>query len=168
MRFIGRRPKDCVFVLNTFTLTVHSEEKRMKTRIAVVALGVFVAPLLAQSPMREGNWEVKMQMEMPGAPVKMPEQTVMRCVTADDLKSPGSTLPNPSGRGNDSSCKVTDQKVEGNTVTWKMACSGQGAMTGDGKMVFNGDSYTSTMNMTMPQGSMTMKYTGKRVGDCKK
>ena len=136
-------------------------------RIAVVALGALVAPLLAQSPMREGNWEVKMQMEMTGMPMKMPEQTTMRCVTAEDLKNPGGTLPVPAGRGNDSSCKVSDQKVDGNTVTWKMACSGQN-MTGDGKMVFSGDTYTSTMNMTMPQGGMTIKYTGKRVGDCKK
>jgi hypothetical protein len=68
----------------------------------------------------------------------------------------------------DKSCKASDYKVEGNKVTWKMTCSGRDKMTGDGEMVFSGDSYTGKMNMTMAQGSMSMKYTGKRIGDCTK
>ena len=47
-----------------------------------------------------------------------------------------------------------------------LACTGAQAMTGDGEMVFDGDSYTGRMNMTMSQGAMVMKYSGKRVGDC--
>jgi hypothetical protein len=35
-------------------------------------------------------------------------------------------------------------------------------------MLFSGDTYTGKVNMTTGQGAMTMKYSGKRVGDCTK
>jgi hypothetical protein len=118
--------------------------------------------------MREGRWEVVAQMEMPGMPMKMPEMKTARCVTKEELKDPSSTLPSAGPNANDKSCKVTDQKIDNNRITWKMACTGAQSMTGDGQMVFEGDSYTGRMNMATAQGAMTMKYSGKRVGDCTK
>ena len=35
----------------------------------------------------------------------------------------------------DQTCKISDYKVEGNKVTWKMACAAQG-MSGEGEMLF--------------------------------
>jgi hypothetical protein len=137
-----------------------------------VRLGVAVALLLSvtalaaqapQSPMREGQWEITTQMQMPNLPVQMPEMKVTQCVTAEDLKDPVSALP--EGPGQDS-CKLTDYKVSGNTVTWKMACSAPQSMTGSAELTFTGDSYTGTMLMSSPQGEMTMKLAGRRVGDC--
>jgi hypothetical protein len=61
---------------------------------------------------------------------------------------------------------VSDYKVTDNKVTWKMACTGREAMTGEGEMTFAGDSYTGLMKMMMPQGSMAMTMSGKRLGDC--
>lgn len=136
-------------------------------RIAMTLCALAIAPMFAQSPMREGSWEIKTQMEMPGMPMKMPEMTMTQCITPEQGKSPSSALPSPSGKPNDSSCKVTDQKIDGNTVTWKMSCSAPQSMTGEGRLVFSGDSYSGNMTMTTQQGTMTMKYTGKRVGDCK-
>jgi Protein of unknown function (DUF3617) len=138
--------------------------RHVRVIVAMAALTLAVT-LVAQSPMREGQWEIVGQMEMPGMPMKMPEMKTTRCITGEELKNPASTLatnPNP----NDKSCKATDQKFDGNKVTWKMACTGAQAMTGDGEMVFQGDSYTGRMNMTTAQGAMTMKYSGKRLGDC--
>ena len=56
--------------------------------------------------------------------------------------------------------------MSGNTVTWRMACSTPQPMTSNGEMTFIDDSYAGTMKMNMPQGDMSMKLTGKRVGDC--
>ena len=131
-------------------------------RIAALAVGAFaIASLVAQSPMREGRWETTTQMEMAGLPMKMPPMTNTRCVTKDQAGDPNS-LGNPPG----GSCKTTDVKVEGSKVTWKMSCTGQQAMTGDGEVIYKGDSYTGTINAKMDQGAMTMKLSGKRVGDC--
>jgi len=42
-------------------------------------------------------------------------------------------------------------------------------MTGTGEFVYNTDTYTGVMKMQVAdQGTMTMKYTGKRLGDCTK
>ncbi len=142
--------------------------RRMMT-LALCAL--VAAPLLSQSQMRPGRWEVTTQMEMPGMPMKIPPSTSTSCVTPEQANNPGSTLGDPGGRGRgNSSCKATDQKIDGNKVTWKMSCADK--TTGEGEMVFKGDSYAGKITMTMAQGPMpgpmTMQLTGKRVGDCEK
>ena len=70
----------------------------------------------------------------------------------------------PSGRGQNS-CKVTDHKVDGNKVTWAMNCPNEG-MTGTGEFVYAENSFTGTMKMSARGQDMSMKYTGKRLGDC--
>jgi hypothetical protein len=123
-----------------------------------------MATLFAQNPMRPGRWEVTMQMSMPNMPVQMPQTKTSSCITAEQLqKDPTSGLNTGPGSNQ---CKVTDQKFSGSKVSWKMACAGQAAMTGEGEMTFMDDTYTGTMKMTTPQGAMTMQMNGKRVGDC--
>ena len=42
-------------------------------------------------------------------------------------------------------------------------------MTGTGEFVYAGDTYTGTINMEGGgRGAITMKYSGKRLGDCTK
>jgi hypothetical protein len=41
-------------------------------------------------------------------------------------------------------------------------------MTGSGEMKFEGDTYVGLMKMTTSRGEMTMKYSGKRLGECEK
>jgi hypothetical protein len=113
---------------------------------------------------KEGNWQVTMTMEMVGMPMKMPAQTVNQCVTKKDL------VPDMSQR--DQECIVKEQKIVGDTVSWKMQCNGkQGTMTGEGRIKYASDSYDGDMQMTMTQGggpAMTMKYAmqGKWTGPC--
>ena len=142
----------------------------MKITFAVgMAILVGAAGAIAQSPVRPGRWEVTMQMQMAGSPVQMPEMKSTRCVTPEDAKDPARSLPSgPEGRGGQKSdCKVSDYKMSGNTATWKMVCTSPQAMTSTNEMTFNDDSYTGTMKMDSPQGPMTMKLAGKRIGDCK-
>lgn len=131
--------------------------------LCFVALGT----LAAQSPMRPGRWEVTMQMQMPNMPVQMPEVKTSSCITPEQLKKdPASGLPSGTQNTASNQCKATDYKYTENTVTWKVTCVGQQAMTADGEMTFMGDSYTGSMKMTTPQGAMAMKLAGKRLGDC--
>lgn len=137
------------------------------TSVVVVALLIDATALAAQSPMRPGRWDITMQMQMPNVPVQMPETKTTQCVTPEQVKDPANTLPRgPQGRGANQDCKVSDYKVSGNTVTWRMACSTPQPMTSTGEMTFTDDTYTGTMKMNTPQGDMSMKLTGKRVGDC--
>jgi len=134
--------------------------------ISMLVLGlVAVVTITAQQGlMRPGRWQNTVQMQMPGMPMQMPPQTTTRCVTAEQLaRDPNSWIPSgPDG----SACKISDQKVVGNKVTWKVACTGQMAMTGDGELTFMEDSYEGTLMASTAMGGMTMKLSGKRLMDC--
>lgn len=139
--------------------------KPLRITLLLVSI-VAVSPALAQSPIREGRWEVTTQMQMANMPMQLPPMKTTRCVTAEEVKDPASAVPR--GAPGDNSCKVSDQKVEGNKISWKMACTGQQKMTGSGEIVVNGDTYDGVAKMTMDMGEMTMKYSAKRLGDCTK
>ena len=138
------------------------------SRLTLSAVALFTlatATVLAQNPMRAGRWEVTMQMQMANMPMQMPEMKTTQCITEAQLKDPASAVPSAAARNN-ASCKVSDYKVDGNVVSWKVACTGPEAMTGTGEMTFSGDTYVGTMKMMMTQGEMSMKTSGKRLGDC--
>ena len=69
-------------------------------------------------------------------------------------------------------CKVSDYKTVGNKVTWSMSCTGAAAASGTGEFVYTDDAYTGQMVMNVERGgqpmAVTMKYNGKRLGDCTK
>jgi len=136
--------------------------------------------LFAQSgPRRDGKWEVTTQMEMAmpnmPQPMSMPPSMQTQCITKEDASDPTKAAPAPpAGRrgGPPPDCKITDQKIVGNTITAKMTCAGETPTNGTMEMTYSGDTYTGTMIMDMiARGQamkMTMKYNGKRLGDCVK
>ena len=139
----------------------------MRYLLIAMAMVTISGGIFAQNqPRRDGDWEIKVEMQMPGMPMNMPAQTVRQCVTPADAADPSKAIP-PAGRGGPNDCKVSDQKTEGNKVTWSMACPSQG-MTGTGEIIYGENSYTGTMKMMAGGRDMTMKYTGKRLGDCTK
>lgn len=141
--------------------------KLIPVAAVVLAFAAICSHAAAQSPMRPGNWETTMEMDMPGMPMKMPPMKAARCVTQQEIESPNRGLPSgPQKNPND--CKISDYKQSGNTVSWNVACSGQQPMTGTGELKFNGDAYDGIIKMMMNQQQMTMKMAGKRLGDCAK
>ena len=137
--------------------------------IPLLAAALILGPAHAAAPnMKDGLWEITTKMEMAGkSGGAMPQQVVRQCVTKKDLDDPRRTTP--SG---DSRCKMTDYKLQGNTASWKMACEGQGGMTGTGTITYSGDSYSGNQAMTMKSSgqvmNMKMSFSGRRVGDCPK
>jgi hypothetical protein len=150
----------------------------LKVGIAACAAAAVSVSLLAQGPRRDGNWEVTMTMEMAGMPqgMSMPPIKTTQCITPEEAKDPAKTVPQrPAGRGgaaNPDDCKVSDYKQDGNKISWAMKCEGAQPMAGTGEFIYTGDTYTGTMKMDMARGgqpmAVTMKYNGKRLGDCTK
>ena len=141
--------------------------KLIPVAAVVLSFAAVCSHAAAQSPMRPGNWETTMEMDMPGMPMKMPPMKNTRCVTQQEIDSPNRGLPSgPQKNPND--CKISDYKQSGNTVSWNVACSGQQPMTGSGELKFNNDAYDGVIKMMMNQQQMTMKMAGKRLGDCTK
>jgi hypothetical protein len=144
----------------------------MKTRAALTCAVLLASSLslsARQAPRQDGRWEVTVDMEMAGMPMKMPSQTITRCVTKEEAADPQKALPQASRDANPNACKVSDYKTVGNTVSWAIKCEGAQPMTGTGELVYGDGTYKGTMKMSMAGGQMmTMKYSGKRLGDCTK
>jgi hypothetical protein len=50
-------------------------------------------------------------------------------------------------------------------VTYTISCP-QDDMTGEGELTFTGEKYTGWMNVKMREQEVSMKYSGKRLGEC--
>ena len=138
----------------------------MRTFLSFVCVVAIVAAAGAQapkSPQKPGKWQVKMEMDMPGMPMKMPPITTEVCLTEADLADPQKAVPKDAK----SDCKVSDYRVTGNTVTWSMECPSQ-KMKGTGEATYTGDSYTASMKMQMGEQKMNMKHSGTWLGTCTK
>ena len=130
--------------------------------ISVVLLASISTSIAGSGPnMQEGKWQVTARMEMPGMSISMPEVTSTQCLTKKNF------VPQGSQQGQE--CKITKTKVDGNTVTWTVKCSGQGGeVIGTGKMTYSGGSFEGTIEMTMVQSNTKMisHIYGHRIGDC--
>jgi hypothetical protein len=155
---------------------------KLRTLGVVAAVVGISAAVFAQGARRDGRWEVKMEMSSPDMPMQMPATTQTVCISKEDANDPSKMLPQAQGRGRggmSDSCKMTDSKMEGNKVTFTMKCDPPQQGTINGEITYSADSYEGLMKMSMMmparggQGggqpmNMTMKYTGKRLGDCTK
>ena len=132
--------------------------------LARAALGLCVGIALAASTPaaaqgQDDQWEIVSKMEMPGAGMSMPPQT-MRICAAKNAKDE-EYVPKQN-----SNCRMTDSKRTGNKFTYKMVCTGSDAATMDGEVVFGTGTYEGKMQMTMSGQAMQMTYSGKRIGSC--
>jgi hypothetical protein len=131
---------------------------------ACLLSAVLAVPALAWANMEEGNWDVTVKMEMVGMPFAMPPVQTSQCVTKKDVV-PDMSRP-------DQECIVRDQKVSGDTVTWKVQCKGaQGTLDGEGRIKYAGRTYDGEMQARMTERggqAMTIKYTmnGRHTGPC--
>lgn len=134
-------------------------------KLALFAMGLLIAgsAFAADHPQKPGKWQIKMQMEIPGMPMKMPPVNTEVCLTEEDIANPQKAVPNDPK----SDCKVGDYKVAGNKVTWTIDCPKQ-KMKGEGEITYSGDSYSGAMNMNVDGQAMAIKYSGKHLGECKK
>jgi hypothetical protein len=132
------------------------------TLLSLTALSLVAS---AAPNMEEGNWEVTTKMEMEGMPFAMPASKHNQCMTKKDA------IPDTSQKNQD--CKMLDQNMSGDTVSWKVQCKGKdGTVDGDGKITYSGKTYDGVMQakMTSPKGEvnvMKMSFQGKHTGACK-
>jgi hypothetical protein len=142
----------------------------MNFRTAVFFFGLSIltpVPSYSAAPdMQEGNWEMTIKTEMEGMPIAMPATKHTVCITKEDL------VPQKPEQNQD--CKMTNQKVSGNTVTWTMKCKmDKTVVDSNGKITYKKDKFDGVINISMndPHSgkmNMTQNMSGKRIGECKK
>ncbi len=138
--------------------------------LAIVLAGALTLPALASAApsIDDGEWEFTMKMDMPGMPANMPPVRFSNCLTKSN------PIPKQEGQGHGADCKVVDQNVKGDSVSYTMRCThGDMIMENKGQSTFHGNSMEGTVHQTMKQGGKVMhtstaKMTAKRVGACKK
>ena len=139
---------------------MRKEGNIMKRVIIFLALFVFLSPAYAQELMREGLWELKTTISMPGSPHAIPPQTIKHCYTKEAVKK--QNVP----QNNNKDCKMTKHNVTGNKVTWEMVCTGQQKGTITGEMVYGKDTVQSRIKSTMNGRTTETEMQGKRLGNC--
>ncbi len=109
--------------------------------------------------MQEGKWEVTTTFEMQGMPSGMMKPTtVTTCLSQKDY------VPKDEGQKD---CIMKDVKVNGNTVSWAVACKDS---SGTGTVTYAGSTFDGVTEMMMKEGGketavkMTMK--GRHIGPC--
>ena len=133
----------------------------------ILITGVPLSYAGAGPNIHEGNWEITSTMEMKGIPSGgAAPMKYAQCLTSKDAV--------PKNPDTIKGCTITSIKEEGNTVTWVMRCSEQGAtIDGSGTVTYSSDTMQGTIKMTLndPEGGkiqMTQRLSGQRIGDCKK
>ena len=127
---------------------------------------LLVIPFMAHaggSPnMEPGLWEITTETHMQG--MNMPPSTITQCITKDDL------IPRPGSQpGQEQECEITDVKVSGDTVTWRMRCTGEGGdVESQGSITYHGDRFEGISTVNIIDAGMTMEshMTGRRIGEC--
>lgn len=120
-----------------------------------------------------GQWEftTKSTMQAPMT-MAMPANTTKFCIKPEDVKDLSKQTMAGGGRGPmPENCKMLDQKVSGDTVTYKMHCDGKSPIDVAGEVSYQGDTYQgkSQVEMKGPEGLMKVstEFSAKRLGDCK-
>ncbi|MBL8472371.1 MAG: DUF3617 domain-containing protein [Rhodocyclaceae bacterium] len=163
--------------------------------IALLALLALGTTLSAQAEtMKPGLWEISVSSDMGGGhamPAIPPEQLAemqkrgiklppmaggqpmltRHCVSKEQAERGEPPQPRDDAR---MKCERTDLRHEGNTVKWKMHCTGEREAWGEGFVTYAGaTAYSGNMQITVKDaahGNMTMnqKYSGKWLGaDCR-
>ena len=136
----------------------------MTLRRASLAACVLLLPLAATAAqMKPGKWQITTSTERPGLPYPMPPVSFTHCYTKEDVAK---TEGIPTKSAEQKNCKVSDIKRVGDTITWKVACSGRHPLAGTGSMTIGSESYTAVTKYKMPNRQMTQRSSGKRVGNC--
>ncbi len=139
--------------------------RRIVSAVCVAAVTIAVSALAGaqtpKSPQKPGKWQIKMEMDIPGMPMKMPPVTMEHCVTEEDLADPQKAVPSDPK----SKCNVGEYKVKGNTVSWTVDCPQQ-KMTGAGEITYTDTTFDGHMKMKVAAQEMSTKYSGKYLGAC--
>lgn len=134
---------------------------KLLIRSVVVALMLVTAAWAGEMSMKEGQWEMTIETEMEGMPMKMPPTTFSQCITQQE--------PVPQSRQPGQECVTKDVVKKGDTVSWTVVCdTPAGSTTGKGKITYKGDTMEGSMTMTAQGMKMVSRFTGRHVGPCSK
>lgn len=135
--------------------------KLLITSVVVALMWVTAAWAGPEMSMKEGQWEMTIETEMEGMPMKMPPTTFSQCITRQE--------PVPQSQQPGQECVTKDVVTKGNTVSWTVVCdTPAGSTTGKGKITYQDDTMEGSMTMTAQGMKMISRFSGRHIGPCSK
>src|SRR3569623_2274931 len=138
--------------------------KKHRIILAGLALAAAAAPEEDGQNKHDGMWGTVGTISIRGGAFPVPAIKSSRCLTRAD--------PIPNAQAN-MRCRVSDQRIEGNDVSWRVQCSDDKAlMDGSGKLSYAGDKFNGELNMIESERGgarrVDMKYLlrGERLRAC--
>ncbi|MEJ5300072.1 MAG: DUF3617 family protein [Thermodesulforhabdaceae bacterium] len=115
----------------------------------------------AEMNLKEGLWEITVQVSSPDMPMQMPAQKFTQCITKDN------SIPEAEMEKN-KDCKIEQKNISGDTVSWKLVCQdGEEKIVSEGKVTYKGDTFVGeSVTKTSDGMEMRQKMTGKWIGKC--
>ena len=132
-------------------------------RFLIATIVIIYLSISAQAiDFKEGNWQIEMKTEIVGMPMQMPPMIFEQCMDKNEMV--------PAQQSQDGSeCKVTEQSIKGNMVTWAVECPDS---KGKGRITYKGKSFDGKMEVEMRGQGGGMKMTnimkGTYLGTCQK
>jgi hypothetical protein len=128
--------------------------KRRATVIA--ALGLATAALAwAQNTLRPGQYEMMVEMQLPGAAQPM-TMAQMACLTAEEARDFQSLMNQQMGGVE--GCTFSDPQTTGNKMTWSTTCDD---VTATSELAFLPDGFTVLTRSTVQGTAITANVTAK-------
>ena len=121
----------------------------------------------ASAEIKEGQWEITTKTTVKGMSTQMPATTMKQCITKKD------PVPQQKQEKN-TECKMKDQKVSGDTVTYTMECkTPESTIISNGKTTYKTNTFDGTTDTTIktksqPDMQMSNTMSGKYLGPCPK
>jgi len=143
----------------------------MRAGVAGIRAGLIAALLAAcclplgqaeeQPAAAKGDlWETTTQIAMEGMPNMIPAQKRKVC-------SPKVWTEPPGGMDERQKCTTSDFAIVEQKATWRMRCEGPPEMAGTGEITREStDTYAGVIKLTSSEGNMTVRLSGRRVGEC--
>jgi hypothetical protein len=124
----------------------------------LMILAVIVSLVCSSSALagiKDGLWKITTKAEIKGVPGQMPPYTVRQCLTKND--------PVPKAEDKSIECKIKDQKISGDTVTYSFECKGKDSFVlTSGTMTYKGNTFAgASTNNIKSKGQPQMQINNK-------
>ena len=142
----------------------------MRIPIAAVLAGLFgagVGAARADEPfLPEGAYRIAYRLELPHVERFAIEKVATVCVTGRGVGTP--LFPVLSDNTPFSACRATNERRDGDRLSYDIACEGRGAARARAAYALAPDGFRARIDMTMGAKNMTMSeiQVGRRLGSC--
>jgi hypothetical protein len=113
----------------------------------------------------DGYWDTYVTIRVQGGILPVPAIKSSKCITHLD--------PLPNSVQSSMRCQISDQKIVGNDVSWRLQCADdKGKIEGQGKITYAGEAFSGGMDVSVVEigggRHMKMQYAmrGNRVSAC--